>query len=47
MTTMNAQKTIQLAVSAQQGNEDAFNILYKQYRIRLIDFICSLIENKE
>ena len=43
---MNAQKTAQLAVSAQQGNEDAFNILYKQYRVRLIGFIRSLIEKK-
>ncbi|MDE0021597.1 MAG: hypothetical protein OXT69_09490 [Candidatus Poribacteria bacterium] len=44
---MNDQKTAQLAVSAQQGNEDAFNILYKQYRARLIGFIRSLIEKKE
>ena len=43
---MNDQKTAQLAVSAQQGNEDAFNILYKQYRVRLIGFIRSLIEKK-
>ncbi len=41
---MNDQKTAQLAVSAQQGNEDAFGILYKLYRVRLIGFIRSLIE---